>query len=77
MRTNSDTVRTQCPKPVPQLIEHVRLGDYQMFIDGLEMQPSDVLRAHVFAAVAGAFGRHHNRLVACGFNQQLLTAATL
>ena len=52
MQANSNTAYIRCLMyPLPHLVEHVRLGDYEVIIDGLEMQPADVLRPHVVAAI--------------------------
>ena len=58
-------------------VKHVGLADSQVLVNGLKMQPTDVLRANMFTAVPGAISGHKHRLVARSLNHQLLPAATL
>lgn len=59
------------------LCEHIRLGFHQVIVDGLEMQPANVIRAHVLAAVTGPIGWHQLGLLTRGLHQKLLLTATL
>lgn len=48
----------QGPALIDGLSEHVGLGFYQVIINGLEVQPTNVVRTHVLATVASAIRWH-------------------
>lgn len=58
-------------------VEHVGLRGDEIVPDRLEVQPADVVAAHMLPAIARAVFGHELRRDAGRFDHQLLLAATL
>ena len=46
---------------IEMLFEHIRLGRGDMAVEGLEVQPTDIVAADMFAAIPGRLLRQHLR----------------